>query len=252
LGPSDDLSSDMTRVRRSDRLANRLLAGAVHPDDLGDGEAQVAHLISALRAPTAAGELADEHRMVAAIASAIPTAPHVTPGRSSMLSKVLTLKAAAAVFVLAGGATAAAAATGTLPDAAQNGVAKAATHIGVNLPTSANDHARNAKDNGKSGDTHGKSGDTHGPTADNHGAEVSHVAHTTDATGRDKGSEISTVARNGHGGGNKPETTETTSHVVTPNHGAASDGANDHGTTTADTHSNGHSSAGRAHAPDHP
>jgi hypothetical protein len=44
-----------------------------------------------------------------------------------------------------------------------------------------------------------QSQDEPAPSADhpeNHGAEVSAVAHSTDATGRDKGAEVSEVARN--------------------------------------------------------
>ena len=58
-----------------------------------------------------------------------------------MLTRIVMTKAAA-VAVVALSATGAAAATGNLPDAAQDGFAHAAQHIGINLPSSANDKAR--------------------------------------------------------------------------------------------------------------
>ena len=58
-----------------------------------------------------------------------------------MLTRIVMTKAAA-VAVVALSATGAAAATGNLPDTAQDGFARAAQHIGINLPSAANDKAR--------------------------------------------------------------------------------------------------------------
>ena len=57
-----------------------------------------------------------------------------------MLARALTVKALATLGVLTLGAAGAAAATGSLPTAAQNGLANAATHVGVTLPASHDNH----------------------------------------------------------------------------------------------------------------
>lgn len=147
-----------------------------------------------------------------------------------MLAKILTAKVAAAA-VLALTATGAAAATGSLPEAAQDGIANAASHVGINLPDSASDRAREATED-------------LGPSGDNHGTDVSGVATETDATGADKGAEISTTARDGHGqsGGSSADhgTEHGSARVETPNPGGmgtasdASGGANSTGESNAD------------------
>lgn len=166
-----------------------------------------------------------------------------------MTAKHLPFRAAFAAFAaVALSATAAAAATGNLPDAAQAGLANAASHAGISLP---NPHSGHSNKSGRGDETRIDAPRDKTPAGDNaqngHGKDVSKIARNTDATGRDKGQEISTVARDGHDttppaassdGG--PE--DTLAPVSTPNPG---------GTGTADNVSNdGASTNGTAHAPD--
>lgn len=70
-----------------------------------------------------------------------------------MLAKILTIKAAVLAATTVLGAGAAAAATGSLPDAAQSRVSDALAHVSVSVPNPhANAHAGAKGDNGKSGD----------------------------------------------------------------------------------------------------
>jgi hypothetical protein len=101
--------------------------------------------------------------------------PSPTPRSKSMLGKVLTAKALAiaGVLVLTGGA--ASAATGTLPDPAQDVASETVSHVGLHIPKSDEEkQARHPENHGKdvSGVAHDKEGDGDG----NHGARVCAVA----------------------------------------------------------------------------
>jgi hypothetical protein len=176
-----------------------------------------------------------------------------------MLAKALTVKGLAALGVLALGGVSAAGATGNLPDAAQDGLANAASHVGVTLPASHENHPSKDRHPGESDDA-----PVTPTTGANHGSEVSDAAHATYPTGRDKGEAVSTVARGDHGGppasvgqpdvtpnGNSPS---TGAPVPTPNEGGigtgstASDGANATGTD----HAAPQAADGSANAGDHP
>ena len=117
----------------------------------------------------------------------------------STLSKATRAVAAAGIaLVLSGGA--AAAANGSLPDAAQDGLSTASDHVGIELPASKDNHPT-ADDHpgGAPGAVSADSAPTEHP--DNHGADVSAVAKSDETTGREHGEAVSTVARDGHGGG---------------------------------------------------
>jgi hypothetical protein len=183
-----------------------------------------------------------------------------------MLGKALTVKALATFGVLALGTVSAAAAAGTLPDAAQNGLANAASHVGVTLPASHDSHP--SKDSHPGGKPESDAGaETDAPadvtpatpnTHDNHGAVVSETAHSTDATGRDKGAEISAVARGDHGpptSTGKPAVTPNSSAPVpTPNAGGIGTGstASDDENSTGVDHAAPQAADGSANAGDHP
>jgi hypothetical protein len=227
--------------------AERLLSGATRPDDAPPGFAGVARLIDMASTMPTAEQSPAEAALVATMAEAIrsqPTPHPIAPQRKTVLAKLLSAKIAAAAAAIALTATGAAAATGSLPDAAQNGVAKAASHIGVNLPASANDHARDATTK-PTGADNSTAGEDHAGTNDDHGTAVSDTARNTDATGADKGEAVSTVARNGHGSQSANHPTgppaENPAPVATPNAG---------GTGTADQASNGASTVGTDHAAD--
>ena len=167
-------------------------------------------------------------------------------------SKVLTAKvAAAAVLVL--GVGSAAAATGSLPDAAQDGLSKAASHVGIELPTSAGDqadtHATTSDDETTTTTTEADTNEVkaaddtaaaeQGPTADNHGADVSDVARNTTAEGRDKGEAVSTAARDNHGHATTTTTAGSTTadeSATTPDHPTADDHPTAEGHPTKDDH----------------
>ena len=87
----------------------------------------------------ARGGPTDDAALVRAMADAITDVP---APRMKPVLKRLPVKVALATAAVLVTATGAAAATGDLPDAAQDGLANAASHIGVNLPDSASEQAR--------------------------------------------------------------------------------------------------------------
>ena len=178
-------------------------------------------------------------------------------------------KALAAGVLAALGASTAAAAAGALPSAAQDGLANAADHVGITLPASHDNHP--TKDDHPGGPPESVPPSTGAPATPStgapestHGSEVSDVARNTDATGRDKGEAVSTVARGDHGppadesadadDSAAPATPTTGGPVPTPNDGGigtgstASDGANSVGVEQAPPQA----SAGSSNAGDHP
>jgi hypothetical protein len=184
-----------------------------------------------------------------------------------MIGRALTVKGLAIAGFLALGATSAAAAAGSLPDAAQNGLSKAASHVGITLPASNDNHPTkdshpgNGKPDTTSTDPTTADAPTTPTSVTNHGSDVSDVARNTDATGRDKGAAVSAVAKGDHGqppaaasNSDAPETPTTGAPVTTPNSGGigtgstASNDANSTGTDQAAPQA----SAGSGNAGDHP
>jgi hypothetical protein len=130
MSDDDGLAADMHRllgfleaaspVADQDTL-ERLLAGRLDPADAPAGHAGLARLLAAATAPAAAEELAGEHVALAEFAAVMQSQPTtLTPRRATVPSKLLSVKAAAAVLaaVLSVGGVAAAA-TGLLPGQAQ-------------------------------------------------------------------------------------------------------------------------------------
>lgn len=216
-----------TNRRLDDRTADRLLAGAVEPADAPPGFAASAQLFG----QAGAFEPVDpDPAFLTVLADTAAATPHTVPTRrkKTMLAQLLSAKVAAAAATVVLSATGAAAATGTLPDAAQSAVADAVSHIGVNIENPSEDHPTGTTDN---------------PTdADEHGDTVSGTARNTDSTGAEKGAEISTTARGDHV--QAPAATgaeDNPGGVDTPNSG---------GTGTASTASEGASDAAGDHTPD--
>ena len=114
--------------------AERLLAGTVAPADAPPGYGPAAAVLAAARAgvPAPAPNLAELARVAGESASQ-PGSPLQTR-RSPVLVKLLTVKAAAAAGVIILGATGAAAATGSLPGAAQGVAHSALSKVGVEVP----------------------------------------------------------------------------------------------------------------------
>jgi hypothetical protein len=110
-----------------DLTAERLLRGEVEPADAPPGYEGLAALVRQARQPATREEL----MVGAALPSTHPINPRVAgPGRGGRR----VARAAALAAVVGLGATAAAAGTGNLPDPAQNALARAASHVGVDLP----------------------------------------------------------------------------------------------------------------------
>ena len=135
MSPDDGLSAEMRRLLnrlRDDPLvldddsADRLLAGRMDPADAPPGYAVAATVMAAATAPARTSELDGVESALDLYRAALAERPS-PPRRPFMLVKLLTVKAAVAVFtgaLLVGGV--AAAATGTLPDAAQRVVDRVA------------------------------------------------------------------------------------------------------------------------------
>jgi hypothetical protein len=216
---------------------------------------ELAALLRTLRAPALSIELSSERRTVDEIArvcrssAAGPqTAGSVKLRRRARVGMVATI-AAASLAITSGLAYA-----GELPGAAQSTAAHALARVGVSVP-GANAHSKTRPD------AHGRAASD--SSSNGHGKAVSTLAHTTTATGRDKGATISTLASGGkshaanthttrHGGGNPNHGKSGTSGSGVTTGSTASSGHNAHGATTSIAASNGHSSAGSANAGTHP
>jgi hypothetical protein len=227
----NDLPEEMRRLQLDPGTIDRLLAGEVEPDDAPPGYSEVARVLQAAAWARNGDELAHEASHVAIAMELVrQPSPASTSSdrRSRKMSRIHRLKVGGLVVVGALVGSTGLAAAGVLPDAAQDAVSNVFDRVGITIPAS--------------GDHPATSGD-----------EISGIATTTDATGVDRGAEISSAASGGmsqagqHGGA-------AAESVPVPNEGGtgtadtASGGASDAGTTTADTESDGHSSEGSGNA----
>jgi hypothetical protein len=199
---------------------------------------RVAALLSAAAAPTEHGPVPGEEPAMAAFRAAHQTA---SSRRSRMFRHPRPLKIAAAAamgtgVLLAGGL--APVASGSLPGAAQETAREMLSKFGVTVPGPDEHSSGHADERGKSAEAK-EAGGSEGSAeegADNQGKgdEVSELARNTDATGADKGAEISEYASEGrsHAGENggdasssgPPESAgDSAGHaqVDTPNSGGA-------------------------------
>jgi len=228
--------------RLDDDTADRLLAGRVAPHDAPPGfEALAAAVMAAVAAPTA-GELAGERDAVAAAVRMSGADAELrqltTPGRPAVHARSFRLKVAGAIagaLVVASGGLAFA---GALPAPAQDAVSTALSHVGISIPSSS-DHP----------DGSGHPAST--------GSDISQTATTTDATGVDKGAEISGAASGGMSqagqNGSASASASASPSVTLPTSGTglgdtSSGGTADSGTGTADTSSGDRSASGSSNA----
>jgi hypothetical protein len=112
---------------------DRLLAGRLSPADAPSGYAAVAKLVAAAAAPASPEELASERLVMAEFAAVMQThPPTLVPRRANVLSKLASVKAAAALLaaVLSIGGVVAAA-TGLLPGQAEQAADQAASTTGA-------------------------------------------------------------------------------------------------------------------------
>ncbi|MGH3317860.1 MAG: hypothetical protein ACRDO0_17100 [Nocardioidaceae bacterium] len=169
---------------------------------------RVAALLSAAAAPTEHGPVPGEESAMAAFRVAHQTA---SSRRSRMFRHPRPLKIAAAAamgtgVLLAGGL--APIASGSLPGAAQETAREMLSKFGVTVPGPDEHSSGRTDERGKSADAKEAAGSEGSAeeAADNQGKgdEVSELARNTDATGGDKGAEISEYASQGrsHAGEN--------------------------------------------------
>ncbi|MGD9705866.1 MAG: hypothetical protein AB7Q42_16450 [Acidimicrobiia bacterium] len=135
----DDDPDDVLHHLVSAELAERLLDGTIASDDVPHRVTDVAELFDALRAPVSADERADAARAATVFAGRVragtATSPDTTRTPMQPHAHRLRAKAVAAIaaaVVLSAGT--AAAATGSLPDAAQSGISNALSHVGIEIP----------------------------------------------------------------------------------------------------------------------
>jgi hypothetical protein len=242
-----DMDSEMHPVPLDMETADRLLAGAVAPEDAPPGYAEVARLLEAVSAEPTSHELAREAEVVAKVASAVRSSSSTDSPRRSFMPFALSRPRVTAVLVAAALAcTIGLASASALPGAAQDIASEMLAKVGISV-SGPNDNA------GTHPDVRGKLAVT--PSHAGKGSDISDLATTTELSGVDKGAAISSSASEGkshagtHGGGSG-----ASAPVATPNSGGtgtadtASDGKSTAGTGTANTASGGHSSAGSANA----
>ena len=128
-----DSTPDMA-FRSSSDAVDQLLSGAA-PPELDGNAPEVACLLAALRSPMTPDGVR-EQEAVTSFATTVAAAPvRLEDVRSAMTGRrhITKIAVTTAAFVLLGG-TAAAAASGSLPDGAQSAVSEALSHVNVHVP----------------------------------------------------------------------------------------------------------------------
>ncbi|HLG67536.1 MAG TPA: hypothetical protein VKV36_06670 [Acidimicrobiales bacterium] len=160
MAASDDLDTGMARFTLDPTLVERLLGGALHPDDAPPGLGHVAELVRAARGPATSAEHVGREAAMSAFAAMKDGSgvPAPTARRQSMLGKFMTLKVLAAAGPIALAGAGAAAATGSLPAPAQSAVSHVLADVGISVPN---------PDTGHSGTSDSVNGTSHaqGPDA---------------------------------------------------------------------------------------
>jgi hypothetical protein len=255
----------MARVPVDPQTAQRLIEGRLPADDLPPGLDRVAEVLAAARRSATDSDFSRMETTVAAMAAAVGTGAGQlgavgtpqTPSRS--LRAKFAVGSVAGLVSLFGGLAAA----GALPAGAQNGLANAVAHVGIDLPAKGHGHGHGH------GNPHGNqsvtgrgyshkatkagTGDTSQTTAvsdestvaappcptpppDDHGQYVSGVAQSTPA-GADHGKTVSAAARSDCG---KPTTSgDQPAGPTTPTTAEGPEAPGDQGkppTNTSDDH----------------
>ena len=248
--------------------AEAILAGKVSADDAPSGYKAVATLILAAKPQVLAQGAAVEDQVVAAFAAELRTPSSVptgaSHGRSRVLGKVLTAKAAVALAVVAFGGVAAAAATGSLPSPVQSAAASGLAHVGISIPHPNSHASANAllgAANSKAGNSkagNSKSGTGHGalPTASLYGQCTAYSASAqATSTGRGTSSahnhfQLLLAAASAKGetvsqlcAGVKPPSGSS----VSP--GSSSSGSKGSGSNTSGSKTSGSKTSGSGHEP---
>jgi len=179
---ADDSTGGMGDLMLDEAMADRLLDGRLAPDDVPPGYADVVGLVHALSLPPTAAELALQVVAVEATLTELALrpaprgskAPVAASGRKwTTRSRFFKTKVASLVLVGTLVGTTGMAVAGVLPAPLQDAASRVLAKVGISVPTS----------------------DSHPASS---GEDISKIATTTDATGVDKGAEISTTASGGH------------------------------------------------------
>jgi hypothetical protein len=222
-------------------------------------------LLAALGAPSEPGPLPGEDGALAAFRAAHRPRRSRVQSRSTAV-KALLASGATAGLVLTGGM--AAAASGTLPGAAQDTARQMLETVGITVPGANDASAGHADTRGSSALRLAEPAVM--PVSDKQvleesesgqGAAVSELARTTEATGVDKGAEISTLASGGmsqagqHGSATAPETPARPQDAGRPDDGGRPSDTGtppmtgDDAAANADEPSGGRSTDGQSHRP---
>jgi hypothetical protein len=163
-----DLAHEMKRPAILDiRTADLLLSGLVAPLDAPPGYASIAEAVQRVATSPRPNEPVREAATIAAVVRESRSHNHLRrPVRTkSVRGRVLGVKAAVLAGTMVFGATAAAAATNTLPVPVQRAISEAAAHVGVSIPEP-HSHGSSHSDGsaGRSGNA-GNTGTAVGPDA---------------------------------------------------------------------------------------
>lgn len=270
MSDPDALDDDMARFDLDADTAERLLRGTLAPGDAPPGYGEVARLLGAVPRPQSTEPLLSEAATVAAVAEAVRSHPP-TPAASPRRSVFTKAKLAAAGLTGALALTTGLAAANALPGAAQSVASDALDKVGVSVPNPNNHSAGHAGTRGKSGDHTTSSSATPGGATTGPNAHADFGLCTAEEAHQDNGAQpkssvfpsattCSTVVHPGQGtphdnanpssegdthkpaSAGPPSSTPGHAPVATPNGG---------GTSTANTASNGHSSAGSENSSSH-
>ena len=242
----DDLEYEMRIVPLDANTSDRLLAGAVAPEDAPPGYADVARLLEALSAEPTADELAREAEHVAMVATAVLPSSGTqfsSPTRSFIPFALSRPRIAAALIAAGLACTGGLASAGALPGAAQDIASAILGKVGISVPGSNENAGTHPSVRGASADRSdaGK------------GSDISELATTTELSGVDKGATISRVASDGTSRAGQ-DGSGSRAPVAAPNAGGtgtadtASEGKSSSGTSTANEASGGHGVAGSGNA----
>jgi len=276
MSGGDALEPDMRRFALDSGTAERLVRGAVAPADAPPGYGEVASLLQDAGAPRTTGPHADKAATVAAVAEAVRSHPPTSaaPRRSVFTKAKLAAAGLAGALTLTTGLAAA----NALPGAAQSAASDALAEVGVSVPNPNSHSAGHANNRGKSVNHNtsspGSANSTSGPNAhadfglctaaeahQDNGAQpkssvfpsattCSTVVHPGQGTQADDHGKPANPGSQGQA--NKPSSTPAGPPSSTPAVGTAPvNTPNGGGRSTADTASDGHSSAGSDNAGSH-
>ena len=185
---NDDLHHDMARFDLDPNTVERLLGGAVYPDDAPPELALAAALVQTAREPASPGELGGRDAAVAAMAAAVrdKAGRREPTRRRAMLGKLMATKVAAVAGpIVLLGAGAAAACTGSLPAPAQSAVSNVLSDVGISVPNpDHSDSGATTTDDSTTTTTSGSTTTTTSSTSTNLSSGTTQDSGTQSGTGK--------------------------------------------------------------------